>query len=753
LTSESHVVKLEGCTQVPLANYLKTLGLFRLIAEQVDPMAKGYWSDQVFILESKLSNEDIIRFVTEDYCPTPIVVPWSGNDFFAVDQDRRFQEDEDRFNKPPTSEKAIAAILRTESTRLDLYRQTITSVFAAMKISKTLTKSNIEGAGKAQKKQKAEFIQAVRNIVPDEVVFWIDAATVINEEVWFNNLLGSGGGNEGNSHFSDNFMQALWIVLPDFDAQKSGMQKAVGGNYFESSRALKQALFGDLTCGTFIPKMSQVLFSPLSVEAPNATSGFKAEAASNPWDFIFLLEGSILFAGGLVKKKGARTPKMASFPFLLGATPIGNIAASNVEGSGKEIWLPIWDKPTRLSEIKELFSAGRIENYHRAAVRGIDAVQAISQLGVDRGISGFRRIGLFKGRASGDKSLSAIDMGEFLVKRNIDADRLADINSWLSIFREKAYSKNAPKSAERALRNLEATIFTLCTDPVARRTPEVLIALGKCERTLAKNSKWAQESTLKPVPALSEKWLIEADDGSPEFRLAASLASIYGSYADHDGRQMVMPIRSQMEPVRTRLNNGHLGVEFVNDAGRDVVWSDGNLIQAVNQIMSRRIIRAVQSGCSSYPDKAWINAELGDIADFIENRIDLLKMEDLLWGLILLDWPSVSREYIKRPNISETILPGASYSILKLCFSGGPVRDAEIPIVPEIHRRAVIGDSIQAMRLASRRLKGCNLITAVNAAKISGKIMERTAAALLFPLSDHQVSALENNVLKPDLQK
>lgn len=183
-----HKLMLKGCSPVPLANYLKALGVFRLVAEQIDPDARGYWRDENFILESKLDVEELIIFIN-DYRPTPIVVPWSGNDFFAVDLRKRFEEGSDRFDKPPTSEKVIEAVLRTRSDRFKLYRQTICNVFSAMKLSKTLTKKDLEGTGTAQKRHKAEFIQAVRNSVPDESIYWIDATTVINEEPWFNNLL------------------------------------------------------------------------------------------------------------------------------------------------------------------------------------------------------------------------------------------------------------------------------------------------------------------------------------------------------------------------------------------------------------------------------------------------------------------------------------------------------------------------------------------------------------------------------------
>ena len=48
----SHV--LDGCRPVPLASYLKALGALRLIAEQIDERATGFWQDDRFVLRSRL---------------------------------------------------------------------------------------------------------------------------------------------------------------------------------------------------------------------------------------------------------------------------------------------------------------------------------------------------------------------------------------------------------------------------------------------------------------------------------------------------------------------------------------------------------------------------------------------------------------------------------------------------------------------------------------------------------------------------
>ncbi|MDZ7810555.1 MAG: hypothetical protein U5L11_11035 [Arhodomonas sp.] len=48
--ADSHAVPLPGCGPIPLAGYLKALGVLRLVAEQADPDARGYWEDEQFIV-------------------------------------------------------------------------------------------------------------------------------------------------------------------------------------------------------------------------------------------------------------------------------------------------------------------------------------------------------------------------------------------------------------------------------------------------------------------------------------------------------------------------------------------------------------------------------------------------------------------------------------------------------------------------------------------------------------------------------
>jgi len=93
MSAESNELHLKGCAPVPLAHYLKALGIFRLVAEQVEPSIKGYWIGDSFRLKTEMDRESLKTFFLEKYRPTPIVAPWNGGSGFYFQEEKLTEQE------------------------------------------------------------------------------------------------------------------------------------------------------------------------------------------------------------------------------------------------------------------------------------------------------------------------------------------------------------------------------------------------------------------------------------------------------------------------------------------------------------------------------------------------------------------------------------------------------------------------------------------------------------------------------------
>jgi CRISPR-associated protein Csx17 len=753
-------IALNGCSPIPLARYLKALGVLKVVANQSERSVRCRWSNRVFYIETGFSESGLTSFFLERYVPTAIVVPWSGSDFFGVDRNAKRAT----FPKPPTSSRVIEAFLNSTSPRLKEYRDTIQAVFRAMDCSGVCAKKSIEGSGSPQRKLKADFIRTLRSMLPEPVVEWIDCAAVIEQEApYFNAVLGGGGGSDGNSHFSDNYMQSLWMALPDFETQRKRPITAVGGVLFDSRQALNESLFEHQSSGTRIAGLSPVLFDATRVGGPNQTTGFQAKASSNPWDFILMLEGSSLFSGALGRKLDASSEPSARFPFLFEASPVGLGASFLGESAGRELWLPIWSKLAGLEEIRAILSEGRIEKHGRMARRGTDVFVATAQFGFDRGISEFQRIGFFKGRIGGDNYFTAVDQGYITPNRNEAIDLLRDFDAQMDQLISAAKADRCPTSIRRRAVELDTAIAALAvaTESRGERLQTVLIALGRLERALSRSLAWSQER-IRPIQGLRLEWLAQTNDGSREFRLARSVAGMRARLGDE-----TLWIRQHLEPLANNATKERLWVKWDQRSSNDVVWHEGDLSKVLIEIVMRRRIRFEQAGANGWPDWSPFKARLDDIAAFIEGRTDGALLADLIWGLSLLDWEKCYADKAKEFEQAEAghhwtqvaedeekeVIPSASYALVRLCFRPTSENGDAIPLVPAILQRAMNGDGKGASELAARRLYGSGKAPLVKELPVSGDIARRTAAAILFPISHRDFHLLEHMILKQQNQQ
>ena len=718
---------LSGCAPTPLAHYLKALGILRLVSEDTlhgDPSATGYWQRDAFHLRTKLDRTALLDFFLHHYRPTPIIAPWNGGSGFFFREKKSKEKDPKTGKKiklgirdeETQATKTIAVIESSDSSRLAPLRAAISAARAI------LGDAGLNSAPESGK-EKADLLVQLRSALPEGAFLWLDAAlSPTGEEVGPAPMLGSGG-NDGNLDYSINFIQHIVRIFTTPNAANEPIKQG-----------LVNALFGE--SAPVCVKSAVGMLLPSNAGGANSGNGFDSAAAINPWDFILMSEGAVVFSAAATRRLESSSFTQITAPFSVASSGIGYSSDTHedeLNGDSKktyEVWCPIWTQATPLKEIQALFGEGRVDFNGRRAGDAVEFTQAIVSLGVDRGISSFQRFG-FHFR-NGDKYRLATPLDRIPVSRDTDAtDLLDDLSPWLETFRRAARGDRAPSRVKTACRNLERSLFALCSrGPNEQHSDSailaVLVQLGSCEASLAASLRWTMEQPrLNPLQITHHAWLRAALATAPhETALAQSLASLAAPH-----------FRSHLEPVNT---TGYL--RWDNQAS-DLTWVHGRITDALLATLQRRLILAQTS--TANPLHGTVPVPLASIVALIETRLDELLLESLLLALACFR-PEALAQHAKWPSLTcDEPTPSALFALLRTALSGNlPGCPEPIPRVPAIVRRAATGDGAEATRLAARRLRASGLAPAFGTLDQKGESVRRSAAALLFPLSPASLSEL-----------
>ncbi len=546
-------LRLAGCSSVPLAGYLKALGVFRLVAAQKDPQAAGRWNEGRFVLSSRLDEDGLEHFLLEEYRPSPIVAPWNGGSGFY----------------PKDNQAGIEAISGSAAPRFATYRVVVALCREIL----------AEGAFEVRPggEEKVTLLERLRARLPEAALPWLDAAVVLTDgDPKYPPLLGTGG-NDGRLDFTNNFMQRL-IEL--FDPSN-------GGPRSRAASWLRGALFGES-----IPELAAAAigqFAPGDAGGANASIGFEGGSLINPWDFVLMLEGAVLFAAASTRRLEAAGHGLLSYPFTVRPVGAGSgSTATQDEGDARaEIWLPLWPRAVGIQELEALLAEGRATVGGRPARDGLDFARAVAALGVDRGIGAFERYG-FLMRAG--RAYLATPLGRMRVRRQPNVMLVEELekNRYLDRLRSYARRDEAPGSVRRLVRSLETGLFELARHGGALRLQEVLAVLGDLQRVVGRSP--AARAVVPPVPFLSERWAEAADNFTDEYRIAAALAGLYAPG---------MPMRVHLAPLTPGDRPRHWDPE-----SRLTVWSEGDLLANLAHVLERRLLEADRREAARSPSPA-----------------------------------------------------------------------------------------------------------------------------------------------------
>lgn len=740
--NQRYDIALVGCNPTPLASYLRALAILRLVSEQVDAGAEGWWEHEVFHLRSVLNEEALVRFFCEEYVPTPILAPWNGGSGFY----------------PKDARDALEAIRDSASERLAVYRASI-AVADRMIIQESLSE-------RPEKQQKTDLVALCRSWLPDAAVEWLDAAVVLtSDSPAYPPLLGTGG-NDGRLEFTNNFMQRLLDVIDPISGQSTSF----------SSSWLESVLFDVTTSG--LPKASIGQFSPGAAGGPNARAGFDGNALVNPWEFVLMIEGALVFAAAATKRLETGRTAVLSYPFTVRASGVGSgaIREGDEESSRPEMWMPLWDRPACYREVAHVFQEGRADvngrpARTRQARNGIDFARACAALAVDRGITSFQRFGFVQ--RSGNMYL-AVPLNRFVVSRRAEADLLTDLDksNWLGAVTAFC-RKSEIGSYGSALRQIHEAMFQLSARGGRNRVQALLVALGRIERLLAHYPQGRE--SVRPLVLEDAHWLDAAAE-SAEFELALAVASWFTKG---------MPVvRAYFSPVEEQ--NGRTWSPVVEPR---VVWQDGDLSRNLVHLLRRRLIDAdmkrrsepteskerldmpdgtsesavVKTAEWDKPLGGWYKVRLRSVLQFLRGELNEDRISDLIWGLlpfagsgILKNW-AIQRGCRQLEGADEGEIPWA-YAVTRLVTT--PDKDLRralkaqrlpeefhVPVPRELFgtlatdRPAALDKMAE---LAARRLlaSGLTVSRAASRVRTQGISARRCAAAMAFPLCDADVRKL-----------
>lgn len=293
-------IPLEGLRPEPLASYLAALGVLRLVSEQLDPNAEGWWHQDHFHLKSQLDSDSLTSFFLHHYRPTPIASPWNAGSGF--------------FNRPADS--AINRIEQSDDPRFEAYRQTLQTIEGILKAHDLVDRP-------ATPALKRALLKDLHTNLPPEARRYLDAVlTLIPSDVTYHALFISGG-NDGRVDFAKSFMDRLVRLLLN--------------SHRSSESLLRAALFDTLT--EQLEPLTAGPHHPGSSGGPNASSEeLEARPQSNPWTYILAMEGALLLEGG----PGHALHRDSGYP-----------SAIPDETRLRDLWLPLWSTPRPLDQVTE----------------------------------------------------------------------------------------------------------------------------------------------------------------------------------------------------------------------------------------------------------------------------------------------------------------------------------------------------------------------------------------------------------------
>lgn len=684
---QRHTWQANGCSFEPIADYLKALGLLRIL-----PNSKGWWQCGEFWIESDRPPDEAVDYLIEQASVTPLFNPWNGDSGFWVE------------GRAKEAIRRLASVRESNRTKRYIKARDIgLAVVAASGLKKQPSKGNA----------KNKLIQACQSRITDldwqawyKTVVQLVEVTQKNKttiEAKGSRLLGTQGNLGGGNDLGANYLDA-WSRLIDLETGNS----LKGAEQYWRASIFRQSLPNSLDQAPLLAQYAPVTdYTSDSKVYPYQKSGGGSTAAANPADVVLLTEGLLAFSSIAKRSLDSDDPSVAYYSLAVNlAAGIAQTAVSGELKAGvEEFWLPIWDRPRSFEELqRDLLIELRGPLPKQTSLDTFDFVQLLAKKAAERKIPQWSRYAFFprKGQTNFAISLGIFTPGGYNLGAELDRYRRS--LCWFG------YSDKSPSQLGALAHQLEAQLFALASGH--SQILKTLALLGDIELYLSRSP--VSQEKIWPLPELDSDWIIRAlaEQETPTVRLALSLASLW---------------------LRPHLSKARPGKDDRWFWGEEpVTWSSD--LSASLITLQRRWAIQVSQGKTPYPDFR-LTATLADISAFLSGNIDPAELTRLAAGFSLcqmpkVTFPSTGADLIKLP---------ALYSLTAYCQWSGIGAGSSL-------NQLANGDSEMAAQTVSQRLRANDLSPFdVPQACVNAR---QTAAALSFPLSPWQLNQIKTYLLK-----
>jgi CRISPR-associated protein Csx17 len=662
---------LAGCRATPLSGYLSALGVHRAVHRLLDAGAEGYWRRGEYVLRCRFDTVgELAAALWAAYEPECIVSPWNSGSGFASRGTR------------PTADQTVQWIRDSTEKRLDKLRLAVAAG------DRVVAECRRRGIDPWDKRLKPQVMQLCRNEFPDAAVAWLDATVALGQQrdPSYSRLLGTGG-NFGSQELSATYLQQVRTVLQSP----------------ESLNWLTSALDGLQRAA--LPQGSPGQFDPGGVGASD-----EANPVANPWTFLSLVEGTLLFATAVVRRYGSAY-EGAALPFQVAGSTAGFDSAASGERPLAELWAPEWSEPMRIPDVAHLLSEGRADWNSHTARSGLDMARAAATLGVDRGIAAFHRH-VFVNRLG--QNPIAVPAGRIEVGVRGGVDLLAQLDRWRDALRR---SEPPPYTAAR-LGALDQAIYdhACCGEPSA--LAEVFAALGRCRSATSRSGKVRAANLPElrlPDGAKLFDHLRDALSTDRELRIALAIATS----------------RDESKPFETWLTDPLFGGGLAAGLA-DIARRRSFPLITVETVRDR--LPSVRGARIAF--ERGMRLRFDDILAFVEGGIDDDRTAALILGLGCVDWRYTRGETL--PGVASPPNPPLDLLLLFTCATPLDYTSADgisesLLVRPghEWSAQLMAGHTAEVLRDASRRLRiaGLRRVVTIPNAPYDGT---RLAATLLM---------------------